>query len=187
MNMMRDIQWSLVKGRLIILNSMVLKKMIAQTRGSQYSVVKGCTDQMIRQYDNVLNVRIRMPISSELHPRNFITKILHYPKIISIPNSMTVLPELLPMMIDMARHQRTGAINLTNPGVISHGEILEMYKELVDPHFHYQIMDLFELKKYTVGGRSNNCLNTELIRSLYPEVRPIKEAIRSILEELRSK
>ena len=85
--------------------------------------------------DNVLNLRIRMPIIGEDNSRNFITKITNYAKICSIPNSMTVLPELLPIALDMMIKEETGTINLTNPGVISHNEILEMYRELVNPEF----------------------------------------------------
>ena len=42
---------------------------------------------------------------------------------------MTVLPELLPKVIDMMKNNLTGTLNLTNPGLISHNEILEMFKE----------------------------------------------------------
>ena len=89
--------------------------------GSSYSVVKGFTDRMMSFYsDTVLNVRIRMPISSDLSPRNFIIKIITYEKICSVPNSMTVLDELIPVMLDMTYRKITGTINLTNPGVITH-------------------------------------------------------------------
>jgi hypothetical protein len=64
--------------------------------GSSYSIVKGFTDQLMHlMEENVLNVRIRMPITDEVNPRNFITKITHYAKICSVPNSMTVLNELI--------------------------------------------------------------------------------------------
>ena len=44
--------------------------------GSAYSVVKGFSDRMMHLYkDNVLNLRIRMPITGEKNGRNFITKI----------------------------------------------------------------------------------------------------------------
>ena len=69
--------------------------------GSSYSVVKGYTDRLLHMFDNVLNLRIRMPISSDKCSRNFIVKLLQYEKICSIPNSMTVLDELLPIMCDM--------------------------------------------------------------------------------------
>ena len=41
--------------------------------GSSYSVVKGFTDRLMKLYDeNVLNLRIRMPITGEQNSRNFI-------------------------------------------------------------------------------------------------------------------
>ena len=67
--------------------------------GSSYSIVKGFTDRLMKIYDsNTLNLRIRMPITGEKNSRNFITKITSYEYICSIPNSMTVLPELLPLV-----------------------------------------------------------------------------------------
>ena len=87
---------------------------------------------------NTLNIRIRMPITSKSNQRNFITKITSYEKICSIPNSMSVLDELIPIMIDMIFKKHTGTINMVNPGVISHNEILDMYKEIVDPDFTWE-------------------------------------------------
>ena len=91
--------------------------------GSSYSVVKGITDQYFHNC-KILNVRIRMPINAENNPRNFITKITNYEKICSNYNSMSVLPELLPIMIDLSKKKHIGTINLTNPGMISHNQIL---------------------------------------------------------------
>jgi 3,5-epimerase/4-reductase len=150
--------------------------------GSQYSAVKGTTDQLIRLFDNTLNVRIRMPISNIDNKRNFISKIIRYSKVISIPNSMTVLPELLPLMIDMSKRKITGTINLTNPGVISHGEILDLYKEYVDSSFKYTIMDLYELGNHVSSGRSNNELDTYLLKEYYPMVKNIKDAVRDVMK-----
>jgi dTDP-4-dehydrorhamnose reductase len=96
--------------------------------GSGYSTVKGFTDQLMNMFEEtVLNLRIRMPITGEMNSRNFITKITKYEKICSIKNSMTVLPELLPFVIDMMKKKITGTLNLTNPGLISHNEILDMF------------------------------------------------------------
>ena len=152
--------------------------------GSSYSVVKGCTDRLMKQLDdNVLNVRIRMPITSEKNNvRNFIYKITHYEKICSMTNSMTVLPELLPLMIDMADKKQTGTINLTNPGAITHNEILEMYKEIVDPTFIWQNFTIEEQDNILLSGRSNNILDTTKLVNLYPNVKPIKESIREVLQ-----
>lgn len=151
--------------------------------GSSYSVVKGYTDRIMKQFDNnVLNVRIRMPITAEKdNIRNFIYKITHYEKICSMSNSMTVLPELLPKMIDMAEKGITGTINLTNPGSITHNEILEMYTEIVDPSFTWQNFSLEEQDKILLSSRSNNVLDTTKLQELYPDVKHIKESIKEIL------
>ena len=150
--------------------------------GSSYSIVKGFTDELMNLFSShVLNVRIRMPITAVNNSRNFITKIIKYEKICSIPNSMTVLPELLPVMIDMAEKRITGTINLVNPGLISHNEILQMYKELVDPTFTWKNFTLDEQAIILAAGRSNNYLDTNKLKSMYPDIKNIKDSVREIL------
>jgi dTDP-glucose 4,6-dehydratase len=155
--------------------------------GSSYSIVKGFTDQLMQMYDNsVLNLRIRMPITGEQNARNFITKITTYEKICSIPNSMTVLPELLPIVLDMMKNKTTGTINLTNPGLISHNEILEMFKEIVDPEFTWSNFTAEEQRKILASDRSNNFLDTSKLQSLYPQVKNIKDSVRDMLVQYTS-
>ena len=150
--------------------------------GSSYSIVKGFTDQLMTLLkDNVLNLRIRMPITTEKNGRNFITKITSYDRICSMPNSMTVLPELLPFVIDMMKNKLVGTINLTNPGVISHNEILEMYKEIVDPSFSWKNFSQEEQRSILSADRSNNFLETKKLELLYPQIKNIKDSIRECL------
>jgi len=152
---------------------------------SSYSTVKGYTDRLMHLLENsVLNVRIRMPITSTVNGRNFITKIVNYEKICSIPNSMTVLPTLLPVMIDMALRKETGTINLVNPGLISHNEILTLYKEIVDPSFTWQNFDLEEQSRILAAGRSNNFLDTTKLTDKYPKVPNIRDAVIMCLKEM---
>jgi len=153
--------------------------------GSSYSTIKGFTDRLMHQFEsNVLNVRIRMPITDSHNPRNFITKITKYEKICSMNNSMTVLPDLLPIMVDMSKRKVTGTINLTNPGAITHNEILEMYKELVDPSFTWKNFSIQDQDQILASKRSNNLLDTSKLTSMYPNVLPIKESIRKCLERM---
>jgi 3,5-epimerase/4-reductase len=152
--------------------------------GSEYSAVKGKTDQLMHFFeDSVLNARIRMPIVAEDHPRNFITKIRSYKKVCSMPNSMTILPELLPILLDMAKNKVTGTINLTNPGLITHNEILDIVKELVDPNLTYENFSVEEQRQILLAGRSNNELDSQKLMTMYPNVLPVKEALRKILEK----
>lgn len=156
--------------------------------GSSYSTVKGYTDELMHLFEeSTLNLRIRMPITDEVNKRNFITKITTYEKVCSVPNSMTVLDELIPILVDMACNKVTGTVNLTNPGLISHNEMLEMYKEIVDPDFTWNNFSLEEQAEILAGGRSNNFLDTSKLESLYPEVRNIKDAVRETMKRMKEK
>ena len=154
--------------------------------GSSYSIVKGFTDKIMKKFDNTLNVRIRMPITDDITSnRNFINKIINYKKICSMNNSMTVLPDLLPLMIDMIMKKEIGTINLTNPGYISHNEILELYKENINPDFKWENMTIEEQNNILLSERSNNILNTEKLQKLYPDVKDIKTSIKDLFLNLK--
>jgi 3,5-epimerase/4-reductase len=162
--------------------------------GSSYSIVKGYTDRLMHLLysECTLNARIRMPITDEPDsPRNFITKITSYKKVCSIPNSMTVLDELLPVLIEMALNNQVGTVNLTNPGLISHNEILSMYKEIVDPNFTWENFSIEEQNQILASKRSNNCLDTmKLINislGLKNKVSNINEAVRDVLLRMKHK
>ncbi|KAJ4832238.1 hypothetical protein Tsubulata_001996 [Turnera subulata] len=146
--------------------------------GSFYSKTKAMVEELLKNYENVCTLRVRMPISSDLsNPRNFITKITRYDKVVDIPNSMTILDELLPISIEMAKRNLTGIYNFTNPGVVSHNEILQMYKEYIDPGFTWKNFNLEEQAKVIVAPRSNNELDTDKLKKEFPELLPIKESL----------
>ncbi|XP_042505896.1 bifunctional dTDP-4-dehydrorhamnose 3,5-epimerase/dTDP-4-dehydrorhamnose reductase-like [Macadamia integrifolia] len=146
--------------------------------GSFYSKTKAMVEDLLKNYENVCTLRVRMPISSDLsNPRNFITKITRYEKVVDIPNSMTILDELLPISIDMAKRNLTGIYNFTNPGVVSHNEILEMYKEYMDPKFTWKNFTLEEQAKVIIAPRSNNELDTTKLKQEFPDLLPIKESL----------
>jgi dTDP-glucose 4,6-dehydratase len=151
--------------------------------GSGYSTVKGFTDRLMHQMeDRVLNMRIRMPIVGYDCDRNFITKIKRYEKVCSMPNSMTVLEDMIPAMLSLIKRKVTGTINLTNPGYITHNEILQMYKDKVDPTFKWKNFTVEEQNKILDSKRSNNVLDTALLQKLCPEVPDIKTSVSKLLD-----
>lgn len=152
---------------------------------SFYSKTKGLVEQIIKYYPNILNLRLRMPIGDDLHPRNFITKIVNYEKVVNIPNSMSVLYDLIPISIDMSITKKTGIINFTNPGTISHNEILDLYKKYIDPYFEYTNFTLEEQSKILKAGRSNNELNSDKLLEWYPNIPHIKDSIIKVFKRMR--
>ena len=156
--------------------------------GSSYSVVKGYTDRLMHHYKNVLNVRIRLPVSADASPRDLITKVTSYKKILDIPNSVTVLPELLPVLLKLMKDRHTGTINLVNPGCVEYTQVLETYKSKVDSSIEYEVIDEgdeSEFARKLRSSRSNCHLSTDLLRELAPEVSEAKEAVTDIIKKRR--
>jgi dTDP-glucose 4,6-dehydratase len=150
--------------------------------GSSYSIVKGVTDRIMQERncicESVLNLRIRMPIVARDNPRNFVTKIASYDKVCSLPNSMTVLDEFLPYALVLMKHRYTGTLNFVNPGVISHNEILGMYRSHVNPDFKWTNFTAEEQNAILASKRSNNYLDNEKLLSLFPNARRIYDAVQ---------
>lgn len=151
--------------------------------GSNYSIVKTFTDKILKD-TNALILRIRMPLSYEHNDRNLITKLLKYDKICSIPNSMTILDDMLPISIDMMKNKETGIYNFTNPGTISHNEILELYKNIVDNNIKWENFDIEEQNKIIKSKRSNNKLDTSKLEQKYNIVN-IKEGIINMFNNMK--
>ncbi|KAI3938009.1 hypothetical protein MKW98_018565 [Papaver atlanticum] len=146
--------------------------------GSFYSKTKAMVEELLKEYHNVCTLRVRMPISSDLsNPRNFITKISRYNKVVNIPNSMTVLDELLPIAVEMAKRNLRGIYNFTNPSVVSHNEILEMYKEYINQDFKWSNFTLEEQAKVIVAARSNNEMDASKLKNEFPELLSIKDSL----------
>ncbi len=152
--------------------------------GSFYSRTKIIAETFLKHYNNVLTLRLRMPISEDLHPKSLISKLISYPKVIDVPNSLSFLPELLPIAIDMTKKQRKGLYNFVNPGTMSHNQILQLYQRYINPKFEWQNFTIEEQNKILLARRSNCHLDVRKLMSEYPGITEIKDAIEHMLSGL---
>jgi dTDP-4-dehydrorhamnose reductase len=154
--------------------------------GSFYSRMRVVLQDALAELP-VLQARIRMPVSQYSHPRNFINKIVSYPKIISIPNSVTLIEDLYPALERLARIRPVGILNLTNKGYIAHGDILEKYKQIVNPKHVYELITLNQLEGpggITKARRSNCVLSSKKAEALGIQMSILDDAQ---LEEIMKK
>jgi len=135
-------------------------------------------------YPNVLTLRVRMPLSDDLHPRNFISKITKYERVVNIPNSMTVLHDLLPISVNMFERRLVGIYNFTNPGAISHNEILDLYAKHIDPTFTYKT----DQSRILQAGRSNNELDCGKLLQAVPDcmIPHIKDSVVQLFHRMKT-
>jgi hypothetical protein len=110
-----------------------------------------------------------MPVSKLVSGRNLIDKLLAYPNICSIPNSMTVLDDMWKIMDTMIEVKERGVYNLTNPGTAEHNWILQKYKEMIHPQHTWNLISYEEQKKYITSERSNNEMTTHKLESFCKE------------------
>lgn len=145
---------------------------------SFYSLTKFISEYMLKQFP-ILQCRLRMPTDSEKNPRNFITKITSYKEVISTTNSITIINDLIKAILELIKRRKTGIYNIVNPGSITHKEILDKYKELVDNDFQYTIVDIKDLQ--LKAGRSNCVLNTDKLKREGIILPDIHKSIENIL------
>jgi len=80
-----------------------------------------------------------------------------------------------------------GTVNFTNPGRISHNEILTMYRQHVDPDFKWKNFTVAEQSKILASGRSNNLLETKRLQDFCPSVKDIHTSVEDLLKEYKRK
>lgn len=151
---------------------------------SFYSWTKYWADEVLKNFP-VLILRLRMPCDKEPNPRNLITKLANYPKIIDVQNSITVVDDFLYALRKLMGKKCIGIYNVTNPGAIRHEEIMAMYQEIVEPGHQYQLIAKEDLQKLGLAkaGRSNCVLSTEKLEKEGINLPPVKEALKKILIE----
>ena len=140
-----------------------------------YTVVKSMCDEICTSHyaQNTLVLRVRMVMDDTPHPKNFLTKFLHFEKVQSVPNSFSVAPSLFVYLKDLLKNKVMGPLNFVNPGLISPNEILQLYQEIVDPDFVYQNFTPEDSIEST-----DTFLCTRRLESLFPDIPCCKDAVR---------
>ncbi len=147
--------------------------------GSYYSHTKAEAERALAAYDNVLVIRPRMPISEVPSKRNLVNKLLGYKKIILIPNSVTVIEDMLPALSGLIRGAHTGVFNMVNPDPVTHRDVLELYEKYagIDLGKEYIEASALDVK----APRSNTILNTRKLAELDLELPNTKESLDRVI------
>lgn len=159
-------------------------------RGSTYSKSRIIAEEALKVYPNVLILRLRMPITNSLEPKNLITKLLKYEKVVNIPNSITILPELLPISLELTQDGITGVYNFCNVGAVSHNEILGAYRDIVDSNYVWKNFTVFEQAQVIKADRSNCELDVSKLevycRNKGLKLSLAKDGLHQVMMEIRN-
>ena len=89
-----------------------------------YTETKVMAEKLIQEINSEsLIIRPRLPISEIPHPRNTLNKLLQYDKINSNQESVTVIEDMLPVLLELILKNESGIFHLVNEGTISPSEM----------------------------------------------------------------
>lgn len=130
---------------------------------------------------DILIVRIRIPLDNRPHPRNILTKLLTYKKVINIPNSITYIPDFINALKYLLRKNKRGIFNIVNKGGLRYPDLMSAYKKQV-PSFNCKVIGYSKLGLV----RTNLILSVKKLRDAGFNVRPVRkvlyECVRRYLE-----
>lgn len=146
-----------------------------------YSRTKIYTEQSLsvlsKKYP-ILIIRLRVPLDNRPHPKNLLTKLIEYKKVIDIPNSVTYIPDFIKALKHLIEIDANGIYNVVNKNALKYPELLDIYKKYV-PDFKYQIIDYQKLNLV----RTNLILSTEKLEKTSFKVRDIHEVLEECVKD----
>jgi len=158
--------------------------------GSYYSRTKIMAQTILSEFPNVLQLRIRMPIGTKPHPKNLLNKLIQFDKVIDLPNSVTTLPTLEKVLVELLRMGERGIYNVVENGPITHPEIIKIYNRIALEHHlrlsypEPRIMSLTEMYGLVKTPRSNCILSVRKLQDKGINIPLAEKAIEYCIEKL---
>jgi UDP-glucose 4,6-dehydratase len=166
-------------------NNLYTEEDIPNFKGSFYSRTKIYSEDILTQYNDILQIRIRMPIDSRLSNKNLITKLTGYRQVINTRNSVTCVQDLMHAAERLMELKRRGIYNVVNPGIITHKQVLEMYRAIVESDF--VMPEFIPINKLnTLAARSNCTLSTHKLDNEGIKMRRSEDAIAACMREYKN-
>lgn len=132
--------------------------------GSFYSGTKALAQHLLRPYLNKSYLlRIRLPFAAEPDPKNLLTKLTQYPKLLDVKNSLSNVGDVARVAVHFAQHlPEPGIYNVTNPGSKNTREIADLLG------LDKQWFTAEEFATAVKAPRSNCVLNTDKLSKVFP-------------------
>ena len=151
---------------------------------SFYSGTKALGEEILKGAENCYIWRLRIPFNEVDSPRNFITKLLNYDKLLEAENSISHLGEFTEAAWESINQEiKPGIYNITNTGSVKTSEVVEMIKEILNPkkQFCYFSNEEEFMKLAAKTPRSNCVLDNSKLLDAGIHVSSAKEAIEGSL------
>lgn len=147
---------------------------------SWYSGCKAASEEIVKRA-GAYGWRLRIPFNQIDHPRNYLTKLQHYPKLLDVANSLSHLDEFASVCIALWNLRTDpGIYNITNPGWITTREVVEIIRQALGRGSadYFQNEQEMYSEGYATVKRSSCVLDTCKVAAAGIKMRPVAEAIQ---------
>ncbi|MEC9123579.1 MAG: sugar nucleotide-binding protein, partial [Verrucomicrobiota bacterium] len=155
---------------------------------SFYSGSKALGEEVLEGADDCFIWRLRIPFDHEVHPRNYLQKLLHYETLLEAENSISHLDEFVESCLKCFESGvEHGTYNLTNQGSITTSQVVGWMQEagVADKEFRFFEDDDDFMSKVASTPRSNCILDTTKAERAGVGMRPVEEAVREALDRMK--
>ena len=151
-----------------------------QNHCSFYSGTKALGEEVLAQVPSVYVWRLRIPFDHREGPRNYLTKMMRYPRLLESTNSVSQLQEFVAATFACwEKRVPFGIYNVTNPGEITTREVVELIQKSgvcrKDFQFFANEAEFMSLAAKT--PRSNCTMNSNKLASAGIHMTEVREAM----------
>jgi dTDP-4-dehydrorhamnose reductase len=151
-----------------------------QNNCSFYSGTKALGEEILANYPGVYIWRLRIPFDQFEHPRNYLTKLMRYSRLLDAVNSISELQEFVEASL-LCREKRVpfGIYNMTNPGFVTTREVVDLIRKsgICDRDFDFFDSEDEFMRTVAKTPRSNCVMNSDKLSSMGIRLTEVHEAI----------
>jgi UDP-glucose 4,6-dehydratase len=139
-----------------------------QNNCSFYSGTKALAETSVSSYEKNYIWRLRIPFEKNDNPRNYISKMLKYPKLLQAENSISNKEEFVSACIEcIIKNAPFGIYNVVNTGSITTEALVDKLKNTIAKNRDFNLISEEELYKNYASTPRSNCVmsNAKLLNA----------------------
>lgn len=147
--------------------------------GSFYSGTKALFQKMLNPNYKSYLLRIRLPFGDEDNPKNYLTKLKSYNKLVDFENSISYINDVAKVAVYFALWlPKPGVYNVCNPGTVTTRQVADMMG------LQKQWYTNEEFEASVVAPRSNCNMSSELLQKIFP-LQSAESALKQAIQRMK--
>lgn len=150
-----------------------------KNNGSFYSGTKAIGETVVSKWEKHYIWRLRIPFEENDNPRNYISKMIKYEKLLQAENSISNKQEFVSACIQtIIKKVPYGIYNITNTGHLTTDKLVEKLKNTIAKNKEFKLIDEKELYSGIASAKRSNCImDNKKLLSVGINMRNVDEAI----------